>query len=345
MNRRLSRSASRSASHTAMHSASRYASRTASCNANHYSHRTTNRTQRAPARLLPRVVAPAMLALAALFIADRMYDPAHFPIRHIEVHGRFSDAVGARIQTVAAQSLSGNFFSQDLSAIESRLEQLPRVVDASVRRKWPADLVIEIRAVEAVATWGDSHWVHTNGELVARGDVDVVDVVADNGDSESKSNSHSNSDINSASATANEVANEIDRIRARELPRLSGPRARHSTVWRAYQRWAPMFAERGLWLARLNLDARGLWRINLRVTALADASRNDALIELTVAHGEADELIARFCRAVALELNAELAAMHSVDLRYPNGFAVGWKARKPQPRPVAMQPRYPTVTK
>ena len=338
MNRRLSRSASHSA--------------------NHYSHRTTNRTQRAPARLLPRVVAPAVLALAALFIADRMYDPAHFPIRHIEVHGRFSDAVGARIQTVAAQSLSGNFFSQDLSAIESRLEQLPRVVDASVRRKWPADLVIEIRAVEAVATWGDSHWVHTNGDLVARGDVDGV---ADNGDSES--NSHSNSDINSASArtrtnasanqianqsanqSANQIANEIDRIRARELPRLSGPRARHSTVWRAYQRWAPMFAERGLWLARLNLDARGLWRINLRVTALADAPRNDALIELTVAHGEADELIARFCRAVALELNAELAAMHSVDLRYPNGFAVGWKARKPQPRPVAMQPRYPTVTK
>ena len=341
MNRRLSRSASRSASRSVSHTATHSASR----NANHYSHRTTNRTQRAPARLLPRVVAPAMLALAALFIADRMYDPAHFPIRHIEVHGRFSDAVGARIQTVAAQSLSGNFFSQDLSAIESRLEQLPRVVDASVRRKWPADLVIEIRAVEAVATWGDSHWVHTNGELVARGDAGVVDVAADNGDGKSNSNGHSHSDINSASATANQIANEIDRIRARELPRLSGPRARHSTVWRAYQRWAPMFAERGLWLARLNLDARGLWRINLRVTALADAPRNDALIELTVAHGEADELIARFCRAVALELNAELAAMHSVDLRYPNGFAVGWKARKPQPRPVAMQPRYPTVTK
>lgn len=244
-------------------------------------------------RLAGWVIALALLALAVLFAADRLYHSESFAIREVEVHGRFADADGARtkaLRAVVEQSLSGNYFSLNLNAVEARIAALPWVFSASVRRQWPDTLVVDVAEVQPVATWGRAHWLNFSGDLVARP---------------------------RGAAARNLPA----------LPALSGPDDRHAEVWRAFRGWSELFAANGLRLDELRLDARGLWYLTLSLSALAKQSQQADLanappVTLIVEHAHAEARIARFVAALRAHLIGDFAEMRVVDLRYPNGFAV-----------------------
>ena len=247
------------------------------------------------------IITPVLVALAALFVADRLYNPAQFRIEAIEVHGRLNQSGGGgeQIKAVVAQSLSGNYFSLSLPGIEARVEALPWVFSASVRRQWPATLVVEVVEVQPVAKWGRHHWLHFTGALVAReAGSDAVPVTQD-------------------------------------LPQLSGPEHQQKTVWEAFRRWSGMFAAHGLRLDELRLDARELWHLRLTLGALAlprtvpsatSAQKSPpAPVALIVPRENAEARITQFIGALQHPLMAEFSAMRTIDLRHPNGFAVGWK--------------------
>lgn len=109
------------------------------------------------------------------------------------------------------------------------------------------------------------------------------------------------------------------------LPRLSGPQGSRRAVWEAYQKWSGIFAANGLVIDSLRLDARGLWRLQLSLSALARQAGGGNSVEVVLRHAHADARIARFARAMPRRLIAAFPAMRSIDLRYPNGFAVGWR--------------------
>ena len=253
------------------------------------------------------IITPVLVALAALFVVDRLYNPAQFRFEKIEVHGRLSQSHGdggggggEQIKAAVAQSLSGNYFSLSLPGIEARVEALPWVFSASVRRQWPATLVVEVVEVQPVAKWGRHHWLHFTGALVAR-------------------------EAGSESALVNQ-----------DLPQLSGPEHQQKTVWEAFRRWSGMFAAHGLRLDELRLDVRELWHLRLVLGALAlprDAVPSataaqksaPAPVALIVPRENAEARITQFIGALQHPLMAEFSAMRTIDLRYPNGFAVGWK--------------------
>ena len=242
------------------------------------------------------IIALALLALAVLFAADRLYNAEQFRIREVEVHGRFSHVDGARVKAVVEQSLPGNYFSLSLAAVEARIAQLPWVFSASVRRKWPHTLVVDVVEVQPVAKWGRRQWLNFTGDLVAQ----------------------------QPGASADE----------RSLPVLSGPDSRRAEVWQAFRGWSEMFAANGLSLDELRFDARGLWYLQLSVGALARTKSATATatttatatattpVTLIVQREHAEERIARFVAALRARLIGDFAEMRSVDLRYPNGFAV-----------------------
>ena len=58
-----------------------------------------------------------------------------FPVRAIEVVTPLKQAPRAPLQN--ALRIEGNFFAVDLAELRARLEQLPWVRQASVRRAWP----------------------------------------------------------------------------------------------------------------------------------------------------------------------------------------------------------------
>ena len=98
------------------------------------------------------------------------------------------------------------------------------------------------------------------------------------------------------------------------LPELAGPHEQSARVWALYQPLAVELAHLDLGLERLALDERGSWRATLD---------NGARIEL--GRGTQDELLARVSRLTATlsQLTQRYpGALESVDLRYPNGYAL-----------------------
>lgn len=103
-----------------------------------------------------------------------------------------------------------------------------------------------------------------------------------------------------------------------ELPSLAGPPGTERDVARRYLAVRGKLAEANLSLDRLELDERGSWRLVLGGGQ-----------EIRLGRRELDERLYRFFAVVAPTLAAELKRIEYVDLRYTNGFAVGWRDGPP----------------
>lgn len=99
-----------------------------------------------------------------------------------------------------------------------------------------------------------------------------------------------------------------------ELPRLAGPIGSEQQVAQRYFAIQGRLVEAGMRITALQLDARGAWQIDL-----------DNGVQVRLGRRQVDERFERFV-AAALRLVAQRAAdIDYVDMRYTNGFAVGWK--------------------
>jgi cell division protein FtsQ len=99
------------------------------------------------------------------------------------------------------------------------------------------------------------------------------------------------------------------------LPLLTGREGDEQDVLAEFNTLANLVASRGLVIAELNVDARGAATVLL----------NDG-IEVRLGREDAAARLARFTAMALPALGARLPAVAYVDMRYTNGFAVGWKA-------------------
>ncbi|HEX5048721.1 MAG TPA: cell division protein FtsQ/DivIB [Gammaproteobacteria bacterium] len=100
-----------------------------------------------------------------------------------------------------------------------------------------------------------------------------------------------------------------------ELPSLSGPSGSEHEVARRYLAARGRLAEADLALESLRMDERGAWTLVLGGGQ-----------EIRLGRRDVDERLDRFFEVVAPVLTSELGRVDYVDLRYTNGFAVGWRA-------------------
>lgn len=99
-----------------------------------------------------------------------------------------------------------------------------------------------------------------------------------------------------------------------ELPKLSGPAGTEGVVAQRYLAIQGRLVEVGMRITALRLDARGSWELDL-----------DSGVTVRLGRRQVDERFERFVLA-ALQLVAQRAAdIAYVDMRYANGFAVGWR--------------------
>jgi cell division protein FtsQ len=103
-----------------------------------------------------------------------------------------------------------------------------------------------------------------------------------------------------------------------ELPRLAGPDGTERDVARRYLAVRGRLTQADLALESLELDERGSWRLTLAGGQ-----------EIRLGRRDIDERLYRFFDVVAPALAAELPRVEYVDLRYTNGFAVGWRDGPP----------------
>jgi cell division protein FtsQ len=99
-----------------------------------------------------------------------------------------------------------------------------------------------------------------------------------------------------------------------ELAQLSGPVDQESTVAQRYLAAAGRLTQAGLRMTALRLDARGAWEFDLA---------NGVTVRL--GRRQVDERFEKFM-STALKLVTERGEEISyVDMRYTNGFAIGWR--------------------
>lgn len=106
------------------------------------------------------------------------------------------------------------------------------------------------------------------------------------------------------------------------LPQLQAPAGHEREVMDAYSRLHEALADTAFAVSALTLDARGEWR------ALTPAG-----LELRLGR-ELPEARTRLIRGAMTDaLRDRVSQLQYVDLRYTNGFAVGWKPKEPQATP------------
>jgi cell division protein FtsQ len=99
-----------------------------------------------------------------------------------------------------------------------------------------------------------------------------------------------------------------------ELPRLSGPQGSEHEVARRYFATQGRLVEAGMRITSVRLDERGSWEFDI-----------DNGITVRLGRRQLDERFERFI-STALKLVGQRATdMTYVDMRYTNGFAVGWR--------------------
>lgn len=102
-----------------------------------------------------------------------------------------------------------------------------------------------------------------------------------------------------------------------ELPVLSGPAGSEAQVAQRFFAVQARLGERGLRVAAMRLDARGAWTLEL-----ADG------LEVRFGRRQVDERIQRFLDVAAGVVQPRTADIRYVDMRYSNGFSIGWRGRE-----------------
>jgi cell division protein FtsQ len=105
-----------------------------------------------------------------------------------------------------------------------------------------------------------------------------------------------------------------------ELPRLSGPEGTESQVAERYLATEGRMQEAGMRIAALRLDERGAWEMDL-----------DSGVTVRLGRLQVDERIDRFIRTASQVIAHRLTDIAYVDMRYSNGFAIGWRNSQTPP--------------
>lgn len=107
---------------------------------------------------------------------------------------------------------------------------------------------------------------------------------------------------------------EMKNLKNMELPFLEGPENRSTLVWQQWLQMNNTLADLNLKITHLSLVARGAWQLRLSNGFSVILGRNDELNRLQA-----------FAKAYERHLKDRQFEIASVDLRYTNGMAVGWR--------------------
>lgn len=106
-----------------------------------------------------------------------------------------------------------------------------------------------------------------------------------------------------------------------DLPQLQGPQGTETQVARLYLDTYPRLLTVGLNLSRVTLDERGAWDLQLSNGVQVRLGRQDVTARLE-----------RFISAASPVIATRTGQVSYVDMRYSNGFAIGWGNGKNESR-------------
>jgi len=139
------------------------------------------------------------------------------PVEQITVTGKLRHTQTEAVQQMVQPALIGGFLSADLENIRAQLEALPWIYEASVRRRWPNSLEINVIEQLPIARWGEGGFLNHEGEVFQSANAEVW----------------------------------------RDLPSLLGPAGSERELMASYQRLEELLEGVALEVNRLQMDERG----------------------------------------------------------------------------------------
>ena len=224
-------------------------------------------------RTLSGLVLVALVASSIPLGMRWLADPHQFPLDVVEVRGDFRFMEKAQLQAAVVPHAAGGFFTVDVDAVRAAAEQLPWVYKASVRRIWPATLRLNIEEQQPIARWGEHGYLNRFGEPFSPNETDIP----------------------------------------LQLPWLAGPDGHEIKVLEYYLKVTQALRPLGMQVARLELDRRRAWHLQLHDGVRLELGRADTWQRLQ-----------RFVRAYPEVFVGREQLLQQVDLRYSNGFSVRW---------------------
>lgn len=170
-------------------------------------------------------LAVAVVVLALLLIAaGRFYQQLDRPFSNVVVTGELHYLEREALREQISNSLQGGFLSIDLAALAQQLQTDPWVERAQLRRRWPAQLEVEISEERPVARWGERGFLNHAGQPLEA-----------------------------------LISAKLD-----DLPLLSGDADSAAELVASYQLIASLIARSGHRVAQLSRDSRGGWQLTTR---------------------------------------------------------------------------------
>ena len=162
-------------------------------------------------------------ALLAIWTLGGMNKAEQWPIRWLEVAGELDRTTPEQVRAAVAVEAGSGFFAVDIEQARTAVESLPWVATATISRRWPDALEIEVVEHRVVARWNQTGLLSASGE--------VFDVAGTAG--------------------------------MQGLTHLSGPEPRREDVFETWKDLRRQLVPAGLEISRLELDPRGSWALQL----------------------------------------------------------------------------------
>jgi cell division protein FtsQ len=226
-----------------------------------------------------------MVSYATLRHAVRL--PA-FPLREVLITHELVHVTPEQIESIVVREVTGNFFTLDLERARAGFEKLPWVRNVNVRRQWPDRLEVSFEEHVPLGRWGATALVNTYGELFAAA-----------------------YDGKSASPTQNPATLAVPPAQA-DLPVFVGPPGSAKEIAIQYGYFSRSLAPLGLTAVQVQVSPRRAWQVRLTNGVTLQLGRENVEARL-------DRFVSVYGRTVA----SLQRRINYVDLRYPNGFAVG----------------------
>ena len=115
--------------------------------------------------LLGGAVILGLALLVAQIALDHFRDPARFPIHRVVVEGDYRHSDQNLLKEQVLSEATRGFFNLDIAGIQQKVQKLPWVDKAYVRRIWPESISVTLEEHHPVARWNKDGLISGNYEL------------------------------------------------------------------------------------------------------------------------------------------------------------------------------------
>jgi len=242
------------------------------------------RMSRLPAgtRFLIGVLGLVFVVTLFLMLSEIVKDPRVFPVKNVDVLGTLDYTDRRYLTQLVESDLEKGLLAVNIERVRNKMESLPWVAAAHVRREWPGRLTVEIEEHEPAARWNDYGLVSKRHEMF------VPPQLHPDSTRHIEWQEHFSS-----------------------LPRLTGTDGRHDAVLNDYRHYQIKLATLGLTIVALNEDDRHSQTLELSNSVIVKLGYEQQRTRL-------NNFISVHDRLVSEDQEGQFLRF---DMRYKNGFA------------------------